>query len=82
MQYSRMMKRDPRPMTGEELQACRKLIGWTRPQLARQWDCGESTIRAMESDAFKVWDDLAEWIRGMAEHHEKNPPRRGGSTRK
>jgi transcriptional regulator with XRE-family HTH domain len=61
-------------MTPTELRECLAALHWTQRGLAAILGCDEGLVRRWARGAAEIPSDVAQWLRGLAQHHRQHPP--------
>jgi ribosome-binding protein aMBF1 (putative translation factor) len=59
---------------GERMRFAREEIGWSARKLAEWMGVRESSVRAIESDAYQPPEGVLERLEAIAKAHLENPP--------
>ena len=60
-------------MTGPEMSSCLTRIGWSVSELGRRLNVGDRRLRRMCQDREEIPDNLADWLRALAENADRQP---------
>lgn len=60
-------------VTGDEMSDALRRIGWSVNELSRRLRIGERRLRRMTDGREEIPENLADWLRGLAENMDRQP---------